>query len=100
MLVEVKDEGGEVRRFPSNVRDGSPNHLVDEQSLVHWTDSGKGPEQSVFHEGTRQPTNIIHLIDGNMSLTKQVELETHILDFYEELYTRDEQVEGDTEART
>lgn len=28
-----------------------------------------------FHEGTRQPTNITHLIDGNMSLTKQAELE-------------------------
>lgn len=43
-----------------------------------------------FHEGIRQPITISHLMDGNMKLTKQANLETHILSFYEQLYTRDE----------
>ena len=33
-------------------------------------------------------------------MAKQSELEAHILSFYEQLYTRDEQVEGAIEART
>jgi hypothetical protein len=53
-----------------------------------------------FHEGIRQPTNITHLIDGDTTLTKQEELEAHILRFYKQLYTRDEQVEENSEART
>jgi hypothetical protein len=52
-----------------------------------------------FHEGMRQPITISYLIDGNMTLSKQTDLENHILTFYEQLYARDEQVEGATAAR-
>ena len=53
-----------------------------------------------FHEGTRQSITITHLIDEhNNTLTTQPELEAHILAFYQQLYTRDDQVEAATGAR-
>ena len=52
-----------------------------------------------FYEGIKQPSNIPQLIDGNNTITTQAELESHILQFYQNLYTRDEQVEGATDAR-
>ena len=39
------------------------------------------------------------LMDGHMSLTTQAKLESHILEFYTQLYTRDEQVESNEDAR-
>ena len=52
-----------------------------------------------FHEGIRSPMNIAALMDGDRTLTTQAELETHILDFYKQLYTRDDQVEDNDAAR-
>lgn len=53
-----------------------------------------------FHEGNRQSITITHLIDeNNNTLTSQSDLEAHILSFYKQLYTRDDQVEEATEAR-
>jgi exonuclease III len=52
-----------------------------------------------FHEGPRQAVNITYLKEGNRILTTQLELETHILAFYQQLYTRDDQVEEAIEAR-
>jgi exonuclease III len=52
-----------------------------------------------FHEGARQAVNITYLKDGDRTLNTQMELETHILAFYQQLYTRDDQVEEAEEAR-
>ena len=52
-----------------------------------------------FHEGSRQAITITQLQDGERILTTQAELENHILRFYEQLYTRDDQVEEAKEAR-
>lgn len=38
--------------------------------------------------------------DGEQTLTSQSKIETHILQFYENLYMRDERVESNDEART
>lgn len=45
-----------------------------------------------FHEGSKKPTSIAHMRDGERLITNQTDLEVHILKFYEELYARDEQV--------
>lgn len=52
-----------------------------------------------FHEGPRHAINISKLQDGNRTLTTQAQLEAYILDFYQQLYTRDEQVEEAIAAR-
>lgn len=52
-----------------------------------------------FHEGPRQAINITYLMDGDRKLTTQQELETHILAFYKQLYTRDNTMEEAEEAR-
>ena len=53
-----------------------------------------------FHEGHRKPISISQLRgEGDRLITTQAELETHILTFYEQLYTRDDTVEADEEAR-
>ena len=53
-----------------------------------------------FHEGHRKPISISQLRgEGDHLITTQAELETHILSFYEQLYTRDEQVEANEEVR-
>lgn len=49
--------------------------------------------------GTRRPVTINRMQDGDRMLTSQVELEAHILSFYEQLYTQDEEVEGNSAAR-
>lgn len=52
-----------------------------------------------FHEGPRRPMVITELMDGDRVIDTQKELESHILAFYSLLYTRDDQVEEDMEAR-
>ena len=52
-----------------------------------------------FHEDARQAINITQLKDGDKTLTTQPELEAHILAFYRQIYTRDEQVEIAARAR-
>ena len=52
-----------------------------------------------FHERTRQATSITYLKDGERTLNTQEELEEHILSFYKQLYTRDDQVEEAAAAR-
>ena len=71
-------------------------------TLSKWTRVGDRctKEFFEFHEGSRQPITITHLIDEtNTTLTSQAELEAHILSFYQQLYTRDEQVEEAVGAR-
>ena len=51
------------------------------------------------HANTNRPINITQMQDGDNLLTTQSELEKHILTFYEQLYSRDEQVEANVEAR-
>ena len=53
-----------------------------------------------FHEGHRKPISISQLRgEGDRFITTQAELESHILTFYEQLYTRDDIVEADEAAR-
>lgn len=70
-------------------------------TLSKWTRVGDRctKEFFEFHEGNRSPISIPMLMDGNRSLTTQAELETHILEFYTQLYRRDDQVEENEEAR-
>ena len=51
------------------------------------------------HMGTRRPIVIKQMQDGDNILTTQSEMEQHILHFYEELYTKDELVEHNVDAR-
>ena len=69
--------------------------------LSKWTRVGDRctKEFFEFHEGPRQAFTITQLQDGDRTLTTQSELENHILNFYERLYTRDDQVEEAEEAR-
>ena len=57
-------------------------------------------ELFVFHEGPRRPINITELTDGDRVISTQSELKSHILEFYTTLYTRDNVVEENKEART
>ena len=43
-----------------------------------------------YYVGTCKSISTTHLMDGDKLLTTQAELETHILSFYEKLYTQDE----------
>lgn len=52
-----------------------------------------------YHAGTRKPTIITQMQEGERTISTQTELEAHILSFYENLYTRDEQVENNDAAR-
>lgn len=53
-----------------------------------------------FHEGGRKRPNVINqLKDGDRVLNTQAELESHILAFYKQLYTQDQQVENNGAAR-
>ena len=63
--------------------------------LSKWTRVGDRctKEFFEFHEGPRQAMSITRLTDGVQTFTTQSELESHILAFYKQLYTRDNQVE-------
>lgn len=52
-----------------------------------------------YHAGSRKPTDITQLKEGDRIISSQADIEKHILTFYEELYTRDETVEHNEEAR-
>jgi hypothetical protein len=52
-----------------------------------------------YHVGSRKPTDITQLKEGDRIISSQADIEKHILTFYEELYTRDETVEHNEEAR-
>ena len=49
--------------------------------------------------GPRKPTTITKMQEGDRIITTQLEIEQHILQFYEQLYTKDDQVELNDEAR-
>lgn len=69
--------------------------------LSKWARVGDRCTKEFFehHAGRRKPISITQMIDGDRVLTTQSELETHILKFYEALYSRDEQVELNSAAR-
>ena len=52
-----------------------------------------------YHAGQRRPVVIHQLQEGDTILTTQPELERHVLAFYENLYSRDEQVETNIPTR-
>jgi exonuclease III len=94
------------------------NKLSDAQAVLHevrqqkfefhesailskWARVGDRCTEEFFehHTGVRRPTLINHLQDGDNIITSQQDLEAHILRFYEQLYTNDDEVEQNTTAR-
>ena len=94
------------------------NRLSDAQAVLHevrqqkfqfqksailskWARVGDRCTKEFFehHMGTRRPIVIKQMQDGDNILTTQSEMEQHILHFYEELYTKDELVEHNVDAR-
>lgn len=94
------------------------NKLSDAQAILHevrqqkfqfqesailskWARVGDRCTKEFFehHTGIRRPIVINQLQDGDNTFTLQLDLEAHILDFYETLYTRDEVVETNEAAR-
>ena len=94
------------------------NRLSDAQAVLHevrqqkfqfhesailskWARVGDRCTKEFFehHMGTRRPIAIKQMQDGDTLLTSQSNLETHILSFYEKLYTKDEEVENNSFAR-
>lgn len=69
--------------------------------LSTWARVGDRCTKEFFehHSRTRRPTAIKQLQEGDRLLTSQSDLETHILRFYEQLYTQDEEVESNFRAR-
>ena len=69
--------------------------------LSRWARVGDRCTKEFFehHVGARKPTTINQMQEGERTLTSQAEIATHILQFYENLYTRDEQVENNEEIR-
>ena len=69
--------------------------------LSKWTRVGDRCTKEFFehHAGTRKPIIISQMLDGERTISSQVELEAHILAFYEQLYSRDEAVENNEAAR-
>lgn len=66
-----------------------------------WARVGNRCTKEFFehYAGARKPIMINQLMDGNRTISTQPELEAHVLEFYEKLYTRDEQVEQNAAAR-
>ena len=69
--------------------------------ILKWARVGDRCTKEFFehHTGIRRPISINQMQDGDHILTDQKELEAHILQFYERLYTKDEVVEQNVAAR-
>lgn len=69
--------------------------------LSKWSRVGDRCTKEFFehHTCTRKPAPITHMLDEGRLLTNHQELEEHILNFYKQLYTADEQVDANNEAR-
>ena len=69
--------------------------------LSKWARVGDRCTKKFFehHSGHKRPTPITQLLDGNRSIDTQAKLERHITSFYETLYTRDDRVENNEEAK-
>ena len=69
--------------------------------LSKWTRVGDRCTKEFFehHTCARRQTPISHMKDADRLITNQAELEEHILNFYRQLYTADEQVETNDAAR-
>ena len=70
-------------------------------SLSKWSRVGDRCTKEFFeyHAGARRPTPITHMLKGDTLISDQTELEAHILEFYQQLYTMDDQVELNSAAR-
>lgn len=69
--------------------------------LSKWTRVGDRCTKEFFEHftGQKRQSTIKQLMDGETMLSTQRELENHILAFYEQLYSNDEQVENNLDAR-
>ena len=69
--------------------------------LSKWARVGDRCTKEFFehHSSARKQTPITHMMDEGRPLTNQSDLEAHILKFYKQLYTADDQVEANDEAR-
>ena len=70
-------------------------------TLSKWTRVGDRCTKEFFEHfsGQRRPVKITQLQEGEQLLSTQTDLERHILEFYEKLYSLDEQVERNEDAR-
>jgi hypothetical protein len=69
--------------------------------LSKWARVGDRCTKEFFehHTGIRRPITINQMQAGDRLLTSQAEIEAHILSFYEQLYTQDQEVESNSVAR-
>jgi hypothetical protein len=69
--------------------------------LSKWSRVGDRCTREFFeqHSSSRKPAPITLMMDEGRPITKQVELEAHILRFYQQLYSGDAQVEANNAAR-
>jgi exonuclease III len=52
-----------------------------------------------YHTGFKRPAPITQMLDGERVISNPTEIEQHVLSFYEQLYTMDEEVENNVAAR-
>lgn len=69
--------------------------------LSKWTRVGDRCTKEFFehHSGHKKPTPISQLLEGERVITHQTAIENHIINFYQNLYSRDEGVENNAAAR-
>lgn len=75
--------------------------LKYDRILANWTRTGDMCTKEFFeyHTGFKKPIPIKEFHDGDQILTSQPDLQACADTFYTNLYTRDERVEGNNEAR-
>jgi hypothetical protein len=98
--VEARDRLNEAQVKLHEVRQ-QKFQFQESAILSKWARVGDRCTKEFFehHADTRKPTPIIHMMDGDRPINTQAALEEHILKFYQQLYQRDDQVEGNTAAR-
>ena len=67
VFVKMHNEGGDIRGFLAYLRNAPCHDFVNDHPPVHWSDSGKSPEQGVGHsEG--YPFWLFRIKDGHHEL--------------------------------
>jgi exonuclease III len=98
--VEARDKLSEAQIKLHEVRQ-QKFQFQESAILSKWSRVGDRCTKEFFehHAGTRKPAPIIHMMDGDRPINTQAALEEHILNFYKQLYQRDDQVENNSAAR-
>lgn len=106
---ELQNNWGSVEAREKLSRAQAILHEVRQQKFQHqesailskWARVGDRCTKEFFeyNAGHKRPTPITQMLDGERLLTTSQEIEQHVLAFYEQLYSRDEQVEENETAR-